>query len=98
MPECVAPARRESESDKHFDTPQDAGPQVPDIRAAARAYLDAGYEIVPLLPGTKFLHDKGWQERTYTLDDVKPESNLGLKCLPTVVDIDFKLALQCADD
>jgi hypothetical protein len=73
-------------------------PPIPDMRVPAKAYLDAGYEIVPLLPGTKELHDTGWQERVYTLDDVRPDSNLGTKCISPVVDIDCLLALKCADD
>jgi hypothetical protein len=97
MAPCIAPALRESESDKHL-ADADEEPQVPDIGAAAKAYLDAGYEIVPLLPGKKKIVDEGWQKRFYTLDDVKPDSNLGLKCVPTVVDIDCLLALKCADD
>lgn len=68
-----------------------------DMRDAARAYIEAGYQIVPLPPGTKAIHDAGWQDRTYTIEDVRPDSNLGLKCIPTVVDIDCPLALQCAD-
>src|SRR5688500_16777382 len=69
-----------------------------DMRAAARAYLDAGYQIVPLLPGLKETHETGWPNTVYTPDDVKPDSNLGLKCISPVVDIDCLFALQCANE
>jgi len=83
--------------ENHF-ADQDEEPQPHDMRVAAKAYLAAGYQIVPLLPGTKKITDDGWQNRFYSIDDVKADSNLGLKCRPTVVDIDCSLALQCADD
>jgi hypothetical protein len=66
-----------------------------DMRAIAKAYLDAGYEIVPLLPGTKKIIDDGWQNKVYGLDSVRPDSNLGTKCLTPVVDIDDTKLLEC---
>ncbi len=69
-----------------------------DMRLAAKAYLDAGYEIVVLEPGLKLTRVPDWPNIVFTLDDVQPNSNLGLKGVPLVVDIDCQLALQCADD
>ena len=69
-----------------------------DMRSFAAAYLDAGVEIVPLLPGTKKIIDDGWQNKVYGLDSVQSDSNLGERCLNPVIDIDCLKALQCADD
>src|SRR5258705_9110278 len=71
MPECIALTPDE----KHF-ADNDEEPTVEDIRTVAQAYLDAGYEIVPLLPGTKEIHDAGWPDRPYTIDSVNRNSNL----------------------
>jgi putative DNA primase/helicase len=71
-------------------------PRSIDMRHAARAYLDAGYRIVPLLPGKKKNYDKEVLDRVYTIDDVNLDSNLALRGT-TVVDIDCPFALKRVD-
>jgi hypothetical protein len=57
------------------------------IRDAAKAYLDAGWDIIPYAQGEKGPRDANWTTKAYTIEDFGDTSNIGIR-LSTLVDVD----------
>lgn len=50
-----------------------------DIQILAKAYIDAGWSVVPLVKGEKRAATK-WQSKTYKPEDFKPDDGIAGKC------------------
>jgi hypothetical protein len=69
-----------------------------DIRFAAKAYLDEGWAIVPIVPGEKKAAGQ-WQKKTYAVAHFERDDNLAGKCGEPSgwrVDVDCDVIEACA--
>lgn len=66
----------------------------------AQRYIDAGYQVVPLWPGTKKGKDEDFLKLVFTPEDFETHDNLGLRSVNglVVVDLDAPEAVEIADD
>ena len=66
----------------------------------AQRYIDAGYQVVPLAPGTKACKDEAWLKLIFTPEDFETHDNLGLRSVNglVVVDLDAREAVEIADE
>jgi hypothetical protein len=70
-----------------------------DVRNWAAFYLSKGWQVVPLMPGTKKCVEDEWQKLKFKVEDFKPDDNIGLKSSDgmVVIDEDCSEAVACAD-
>jgi len=71
-----------------------------DIKFIAKAYIDAGWAVLPLVPGEKKASTK-WQSRTYAPADFPPDAGIAGKCgepsgSRVDVDLDHPIAVKIA--
>lgn len=57
------------------------------VLTAARAYLDAGWDIIPYARGDKGPREPNWTTKVYTIDDFTEGCNIGVR-LGAIVDVD----------
>lgn len=58
------------------------------IKDAAALYISRGWEVVPLASSSKLCNEPNWPERTFGVEHFKPNSNIGLKTINGLVDVD----------
>jgi hypothetical protein len=70
------------------------------MRDWAKAYIDQGYQVVPLSPGTKACKDESWLKLVFQPDDFEPNDNLGIRSVNglVIIDLDSIEAVALADD
>lgn len=66
----------------------------------AKAYIDQGYQVVPLAPGTKACKDEAWLKIVFQPEDFEANDNIGLRSVNglVIVDLDSPEAVALADD
>jgi hypothetical protein len=69
------------------------------IKEWAQLYLDHGWEVVPLAPGTKRVTHTGWMQLKFHADDFDPSDNIGLRSTHGLVfvDVDCPEAVAFSD-
>jgi hypothetical protein len=60
-----------------------------DITQTAQDYIDKGWPVVPIRPGTK-KGPKDWQKTTFTANDFQPDDGIALRC-------DQLMCVDCED-
>lgn len=58
-------------------------------RKWAQTYIDHGWSVVPLTPGTKICKNTGWTNLVFSPDDFRPKDNIGLRSVNKLVVIDI---------
>lgn len=69
------------------------------VREWAEKYIQRGWQVVPLAPGSKECKDEGWLRLVFKPDDFKPDDNIGLRSVNglVVIDEDCREAVAAAD-
>jgi len=69
------------------------------VQEWAADYLRRGFEVLPLIPGTKKSDNEKWMSMTFAPEDFKEGDNLGIRSVKglTIIDEDCPEAVACAE-